>query len=94
MGRIGLALALLIGWMSLADADDLRSMPQVTQLRLSMDGETAIIALGGTFGADTATIRVSTSSGNSIETTPDQLVVESTALAFRDHEHVTVVTCV
>jgi hypothetical protein len=112
MGRIGLALALLIGWTSVAHAimkkcptvrlelarGDIetrgtRPMPQITTLELYSDVQdgSETIRMAGTFDPETTSLRLTTSGGYSLTTTPDELWVCSNTLVLRPHEHITIV---
>jgi hypothetical protein len=118
MGRIGVALALVVGWTSVAhaempvcttvtfeymrdqpeknpDSTDTTppAKPQITEVALSADRKERyeMVALRGTFDADTATIRVTTAGNYSIVTTPKDLRVCSETLYLREQEHISIV---
>lgn len=73
------------------DKTGTRPMPQITSLVLSTDDGIDMISMGGTFEPDVTRIRLVTSSGYSLETTPTQLHVCSSAHVLQAHEHVTIV---
>ena len=108
MGRIGLALALLIGWMSVAHAEALyctpveldvariekpatRPIPQITDVSLAVAGETEMLSIQGSLGADTDTIRITTPDGYTLVTTPDRGPC-STSRVWRHAAQLTIVT--
>jgi hypothetical protein len=73
------------------DKTGTRPMPQITSLVLSRADGTDKIHVAGTFEPDVTRIRIATSSGYALETTPEQLDVCLDTPVLEAHEHVTIV---